>query len=58
MNKMTHRELAEQLIFDGYFMPEFGWQQYEEDLRWDWHIDEKMLKEYAEKHDILLMEED
>ncbi len=54
---MTYRELAEQLIMDGYFMPDFSWQQYEEDLRWDLHIDEKVLKQYAEEHNIILKEE-
>ena len=54
---MTYRELAEQLIMDGYFMPNFSWQQYEEDLRWDLHIDEETLKQYAEEHNIILKEE-
>lgn len=54
---MTYRELAEQLIMDGYFMPDFSWQQYEEDLRWDLHIDEKVLEQYAEEHNIILKEE-
>jgi len=57
MNELTYKELAEQLIFEGYFMPEFSWQQYEEDLRWDLHIDEKELERYAKEHNISLIVE-
>ena len=55
--ELTYKELAEQLIFEGYFMPEFSWQQYEEDLRWDLHIDEKELERYAKEHNISLIVE-
>ena len=51
---MTYKELAEQLIFEGYFMPELSWQQYAEDLRWDWHINKEVLDQYAKIHNIHL----
>jgi len=53
---MTYKELAEQLIFEGYFMPELSWQQYAEDLRWDWHINKEVLDQYAKECNIQLEE--
>lgn len=55
---MTYRQLAEWLIFEGYFMPDYGWHDYERDLRWDWHIPEFELEQYAKEHGIELKEDE
>ena len=57
MKEMTYRELAEHLIFTGWFAPELSWQQYEESLRWDWYINEETLERFAGENDIKLVDD-
>ena len=54
--KMMCSELAEQLIFEGYTMPNVSWYEYAETMRWDYYITVEELQEYANKHNIVLMD--